>query len=361
MSLPYILQRLEYSGSCPKIGVIDTDSQFSDEIDLGLGYDVPGFGFWTDKRYCRCGALITKQQPPEDDFDPVLAVNLNYMCSSCAKADQLNWCTLHGVWRDDGTKIACHQCFKWSSECANGYCLYIAALTPSLSELKVGITRLGRRRQRAAEAGYTLMGVVMPEGRNSLSLPEAEFLEKRIISGQAIRAAGETVRIYERFTRDLGMVGSDPTRKLTYDAFLSSSTDDGRLRFSEALESVILLANARLANYHSDSAAAELAPLAIGEIIEDQGVQMEREEFEKIRFNDLTGIKPKIFKGRRYRRIPAENTIIGVKGPCIVMTSDGRPFVFRLNKHTIAGREIFNPTTTIDHKADNGEVVLDWF
>jgi hypothetical protein len=360
MNLPYILQRLEYSGGNPRIGVFDTDSQYADEIDLGLGYDIPGFGFWTDKRYCRCGAKITKQKPSED-FDPVLAVNLNYMCPDCAKGDQLNWCTLYGVWRDDKVKIGCHQCYKWSSECVNGYCLYVAALTLAPSELKVGITRLGRKNQRAAEAGYTFMGVLMPEGRNSLSLPEAEFLEKQIFSGQAISVGSQVLKINERFTRDLGMVGSELTRRLTYDSLLCNPTDEDRRRFTEIVEKVTQLANARCTNYVADDAAAGLTPLTLGEIVEDQGVQVEREELEKLNYNDLVGMKSKTFKGRRYRRIPTGNKIIGVKGPCIVLNSQGAPLVFRLNKHSIAGREIFNPISIIDHKTDDKETNLDWF
>ncbi len=359
--MPYILQRLEYSGHNPQIGVIDTDSQESSEIDLGLGYDIPAFGFWIDRRYCRCGAVIMKKQSLEEDFDPVLSANLNYMCPKCAEADQLNLCTIHGVWRDEKDLINCHQCYKWSSECVNGYCLYVSMLTRSQSELKVGITRLGRRNQRAAEAGYTLMGILMPEGRNSLSLPEAEFLEKRIISGQMIRIANQYVKINQRFTRDLGMVGSEPTQELTYEALLTELADEDRQKFNNVMDCVIRLANAKCTGYQSDSAAAKLTPLFLAEVVEDRGIQVEREELERINHKNLVGLKSKTYKGRRYRRIPVKNRIIGIKGPCIVMDSDGMPVVFRLNKFSVAGREIFNPITIVDHKSDEKETRLDWF
>lgn len=358
--MPYILQRLEYSGSNPQIGVIDTDSQESSEIDLGLGYDIPAFGFWTDRRYCRCGTVITKKQPLEEDFDPVLSANLNYMCPNCAKADQLNSCTISGVWRDERDLIGCHRCYKWSSECVNGYCLYVSMLTRSQSELKVGITRVGRRNQRAAEAGYTLMGILMPEGRNSLSLPEAEFLEKRIISGQTIRFENQCVKINQRFTRDLGMVGSEFTQKLTHDALLTELTAEDRRKFIDMIDCILRSANAKCADYQADSAAIKLTPLFLAELIEDRGIQVEREELSRIDPKNLVGLESKIYKGRRYRRIPIKNRIIAIKGPCIVMNAQGTPVVFRLNKFGVAGREIFNPTTIIDHNSEK-ETSLDWY
>lgn len=359
--MPYILQRLEYSGSNPQIGVIDTDSQESSEIDLGLGYDIPAFAFWTDRRYCRCGTVIMRKESLEEDFDPVLSANLNYVCPSCAKADQLNLCTINGVWRDERDLVNCHQCYKWSSECVNGYCLYVSALTRSQSELKVGITRLGRRNQRAAEAGYTLMGILMPEGRNSLSLPEAEFLEKRIISGQIIRIANQYVKINQRFTRDLGMVGSEPTQELTYEALLTELTDEDRQKFTYVMDCVIRLANAKCVDYQADSTATKLTPLFLAEVIEDHGIQVEREELARINPKNLIGLKSKTYKGRRYRRIPVKNRIVGIKGPCVVMDAEGTPVVFRLNKFGVAGREIFNPITIVDHKSDGKETSLDWF
>jgi hypothetical protein len=234
-------------------------------------------------------------------------------------------------------------------------------LTPSQSELKVGITRLGRRHQRAAEAGYTLMGILMPEGRNSLSLPEAEFLEKRIISGEIIRIANQYVKINQRFTQDLGMVGSEPTRKLTHKALLTELTDKDRRRFADVMDCVVRSANAKCANYQVDPAVARLNPLFLAEVIEGREVQIEREELSRIGPENLTGLTSKIYKGRRYRRIPAKNRIIGIKGPCIVMNAGGTPVVFRLNKFGIAGREIFNPITTIDRKRDEKETSLDWF
>jgi hypothetical protein len=359
--LPYILQRLEYSGSNPKIGVTDTDSKESCEIDLGLGYDIPAFGFWIDRRYCSCGSVIMKRQSLEEDFDLVLSANLNYMCPKCAKADQLNLCTISGVWRDERDMINCHQCYKWSSECVNGYCLYVSMLTRSQSELKVGITRLGRRYQRAAEAGYTLMGILMPEGRNSLSLPEAEFLEKRIISGQVIRIDNQYIKINQRFTQDLGMVGSEPTQELTYNALLTELTDQDRQKFIKVMDCVIQMANAKCVDYQADSAATKLTPLFLAEVIEDPGIQVERERLVRINPRNLINIKSKIYRGRRYRRIPINNRIIGIKGPCIVMDADGTPVIFRLNKFSVAGREIFNPITIIDRKNDEKEMSLDWF
>lgn len=358
--MPYILQRLEYYRTPPSIGVIDTDSGYSEDIELCAGQKVPGIAFWTDRRYCRCGSRITKPSS-EEEFDPILTVNLNYMCPSCAKSDQLNSCTINGVWRDNKWRVSCHRCYKWSSECANGFCVYIAMLNSSQTELKVGITRLGRKNQRAAEAGYSLMGILMPEGRNSLSLPEAEFLEKRVLSGQTIGSGVQALKINERFSRDIGMVGSDQTRKLTYDALLTYPTETDRGRFSEVLERVVRSADARCSSYMIDPEARELTPLTIAEIIEGQGFQVERAEFEKFAHNDLAGIDSQVFRGRRYRRIPDENRIIAVKGPCLVMETKGRPVVFRMNKHSVAGREIFDPKKTIDLGKASEETDLDWY
>jgi hypothetical protein len=359
--MPYILQRLEYSDDGPRIGIIDTDSSYNHEIALNLGYEIPPFGIWGDKRYCRCGHKIVKRPATEADFDPILAVNLNYLCPQCAQLDQLNRCIMYGVWRDNEKGIACHQCYKWSSECINGYCLYIAMLTPSQSELKVGITRLGRKNQRAAEAGYSLMGIIMPEGRNSLSLPQAEFLEKKIISGQTITFEDQVLKINERFTRDLGMVGSEPTKKLTFDALLSEPSDEGKRKFTAILDRVAEIANTRCSAYESDPTATSLTPLRTAEIIEDRGVQIERRKLEGFNYQSLTGLTSRTFKGRRYRRIPLKNKIIGVKGPCIVLDTEESPVVFRMNRYSVAGREIFNPIATIDNKEDDREVKLTWF
>jgi len=359
--MPVILQRISHSRTPPTLGVVDTDIGEASEIDLTLGSSIPPFAIWTDSRYCRCGSRITKGKAMDVDFDPMLSVSLNYMCQECAKEDQLNLCTIYGVWRDDRSKVRCHQCYKWASECSSSFCLYLACLSSEEDEIKVGITRLGRRKERAREAGYTQMAILLPEDRNSLSLAEAEFLEKRIFSGTYVSWDGRSIKIGERFTRDIGMVGSEATRKLTYASFLQHPSESDRRFFSDLVQRVTEAGSQRCLAYAGDESAGTLTPLKMVELIEDSSGYAQEEILRGITSDRLSGIKTRTFKGRRYRRVPEPNQIIGVKGPCIILKSGDEYPVLRLSKNAASGRELFDPRMVVDLRQDGKEATLDWF
>lgn len=360
--MPVIMERVDYRNDIPRIPFLDTGNGNDYPLDLYSGGKLPEFGIWLDNWYCRCGRKLGRsaKMPIED---PALERVLDYMCPNCALEDRINACSLKGVpsliVKEDA--IECDKCYKWLSGCSSGYCVYLAILSDLAVEVKVGVTRLHRIHQRAAEGGYSAMAILLPKERNSLSLPEAHFIEKDLIKGLKVHWQSEILTVDEYFRRDIGFVGKALTKRQTIASLLSPPSQELREMIKEIALSIIVKAENRGYKFRF-SIAKQLASLELADIPDVTNGDVDEKKLRSIDLSGLTTLKTRKMRGRPYRVMPNPNTIIAVKGPCVVLKGSDRCYSLRFSRQAVQGREAFD-YDLVKNSSDPSQcpITLDWF
>jgi hypothetical protein len=185
------------------------------------------------------------------------------------------------------------------------------------------------------------MAVLLPAERTSLSLPEAQFIEKDIMSGINIRWKQQILTTREAFRRDIGFARKDPTKLQTIAAFLSPPS----LLLKAEIESVALLiiaeAKKRCRSFPF-SAVERLSALEIVEIPEITNGDIQEDKLRSMDLSKLETLPKRRLLGRPCISIPSPNEIIAVKGPGIVLKNESRYYAFRLSRRSVQGREVFD-------------------
>jgi hypothetical protein len=345
----------------PKIPFVETETQDDFSIDLQTGNSLDEFGMWYDARYCRCGR---KLDFATDNENSVTEKKYGYLCPDCAAEDRVNVCSLTGVPGFITTKgiLQCSRdCYKYLSNCAAGYCVYLAILSPTPAEVKVGVTGLHRITQRAAEGGYAAMAVLLPANSSSLSLPEAQFIEKKLIKGVQVLHQQRSLRVDEYFLREIGDVGKDTTKQITVAAMLSSSSIQPKKAIEEIAQSVI----SKVGKQHSSCSSPvvkQLAALEVSSVPDVANGDIDEKELMTINFSKMITIKTKKIKGRSAKAIPFPNNIIAVKGSCVLLKSSDYVYSLKLSRSAVEGREVFDPSSELKTSISSPpRITLDWF
>lgn len=360
--MPVIMERIDYRHDVPRIPFLDTGNGNDYPLDLYSGGSLPGFGIWLDNRYCRCGMRLDRTAKMSVE-DPALERVLDYMCPNCALEDRINACSLKGVpsliVSEDA--IECNKCYKWLSDCSSGYCVYLAILSDLATEVKVGVTRLRRIPQRAAEGGYSAMAILLPRERNSLSLPESHFIEKHLIKGLLVHWQDKVFTVNEYFRRDIGFVGKALTKKQTIASLLSPPSQELREMIEEIALSLIVKVENRGDRFRF-SIAKQLASLELVEVPDVTNGDVDEKKLRSMDLSDLTTLKTRRMRGRPYRAMPNPNTIIAVKGPCVVLKGADRCYSLRFSRQAVQGREAFD-YDLVKNSSDPSKyhITLDWF
>lgn len=362
--MPVIMERIDYRYEIPRIPFLDTETSNDYPFDLYTGGNLPKFGIWLDNRYCRCGRKLESPAERKLNFeDPTLERALDYLCQDCAMEDRINICSLKGVSgltvKED--TIECDKCYKWLSGCSSGYCVYLAILSDAAIEVKVGVTGLRRIHRRAAEGGYSAMAILLPEERNSLSLPEAHFIEKDLIRGLKVQWQNRILIVNEFFKRKIGFVGTDLTKRQTIAALLPPPSQQLQKMIDEIALSVVREVKTR-GGLFKFSIAEQLASLEVVDIPDIAYGDIDEKELRSIDLSDIVTLRRKQMHGRPIRVIPNPNTIIAVKGPCVLLKGLEKYYSLRLSRYAVQGREIFDYDLAKKIRDPNQcHLTLDWF
>jgi len=362
--MPIILEHIDYGYDVPRIPVLDTETGNDFSIDLYTGLVLPSIGIWLDKRYCQCGTELDLTSELSTNLDdPLLERACDYQCPSCAAEDRLNTCSLKGVPKlivsEDA--VECERCYKYLSHCSSGYCIYLAILSGAATEVKVGVTRSQRIHQRAAEGGYAAMAILMPRARNSLSLPEAQFIEKEILKGIKIHWSDKTLLVDEIFRRNIGFAGKSQTKEQTLAALLSPPSDHFKGMIEEIAGSVISKAKLR-SNIFQFPIADDLGALQLVETPDVTNGDIDEKEMKLANLSNMIHWKSRSVHGRRVRLVPSPNKVVAVKGPCVFLRTADEFCPLRLSRFSIEGREVFNCRVLVGRgHPEQHSLTLDWF
>jgi len=364
IKMPIIVGHIDYRHNIPRIPFFETETGNDSSMYLHTGRSLNEFGIWQDARYCRCGKKIDSTLKLEHTLeDPELENACDYLCPDCAAEDNVNICSLKGVpdFIITEATIQCKKCYKYLSNCASGYCVYLAILSNTPTEVKVGVTGLHRYTQRAAEGGYAAMVILLPKNSNSLSLPEAQFIEKKLIKGLRIWWQQKSLSVDEYFLRDLGDVGKDTTRQMTLAALLSPPSGQLTKIVEEIASSVISRVRERSRNYNSP-AVKQLASLEVVDYPDITNGDVDEEELNSINLSNMTTIKTRKLQGRPARLIPGSNRIIAVKGPCVLLRSSDVIYSLKLSRSAVEGKEVFDPKyiTKVHNSSQPCMTLLNW-
>ena len=362
--MPIIMERIDYRCEIPSMPFLDTKTGNYHARDLYTGGNLPKFGIWLDKRYCRCGRSLESSAELELGLeDPVLERALDYLCPVCAMEDRINLCSLKGIPRliVRDSAIECDKCYKYPSFCSSGYCVYLAILSDAPIEVKVGITRVQRVHQRAVEGGYSAMAVLLPKERNFLSLPEAQFIEKNLVKSIRVHWQNRVLIVNEFFRRNIGFVGKDLTKRQTLAALLSPPSQQLRKTIEDIALSVIPEIRRR-GGLLKFSIVEQIAHLEIVDIPDVTNGDVDYKELKSIDLSDIVNLKRRQMHGRPIRLIPNPNKIIAVKGPCVLLRGAKKCYSLRLSRFAVQGREVFD-YELVKNTGDSEQRyrTLDWF
>lgn len=335
--MPTIMERVDYSTGVPRIPFLRTETSDKEFYELHAGSTFPRIGIWLDKRFCSCGKELGLPNTTASYLENSnLKRILDYSCPDCALKDTVNVCSLKGIPRliVDEEAVRCETCYKYPAVCASGYCVYLAVLSDKALEVKVGVTKCKNVKKRAAEGGYAAMAILLPPERDSLSLPEAQFIEKNLIKGMRIGFEKNIFVVDEAFKRDIGFVGKDLTKQQTIAALLSSPSKQLESMMTSIASKVISEAKKR-GNVFGFSVVKRLALLEIVDIPEITNGDIDEKELLSIDPTNITTIRRKQMQGRPVRIVPNMNSIVAVKGPCVMLRSSEKCYCFRLSRHAV--------------------------
>ncbi len=342
--MTFILNRISYADEEPCLPLIDTEAGPIDSVPLEAGETLPNMGVWFDTRYCTCGARL---DPSDLEESSQAEIVIKTMCSECASRDFLNTCRIVGVKRPTGLQtVRCDGCFKYLTECSEGYCVYLAILTEDPSEVKVGTTKIKRIETRINEGGYAAMSLILPQEKSSFSLPEADYIEKNVLDGISLIHNSHILKIAQRFYRDIGFVGKTETKRNTLRALGLQPSEQLKNECRVIAEQAIKVSN----NARMNSVPSRLR-LEIEQTYLNENQIIDLSALQRIDEDCLYGLDVHVIKGRKYRELPAHTRVVAVKGSCVVYEDlDNHLFHSVVFGRNYQGREIFDPVKFLPNR-----------
>jgi len=343
--MPTIINRLSHLSDEPCLPLTDTVTAETNDYPIVPGLPPPGIGAWLDSRFCTCGAALNPREV-EENLEPALSVKT--ICSACEARDYLNVCRIAGVIRPlaNPESIDCIRCYKYLHECSTGYCVYVAIMTDHPTEIKVGTTKLSRVDTRVREGGYAALSVFLPKSRSYLSLPEADYIEKKVIDGLQVKNDNGKMSVNQYFYRKVGYVGKDETKANTLKAFKLLPSDSLR-------EECETLAHQVLSAVKSQKLSeSELLDLELDQTYLNGNDFVDFNALAKVDLSQLRPLERRVTRGRPYRELPATSTVVGVKGACVLVFSpeDREYYSILFDRRSYQGREAFDPSEVLPER-----------
>lgn len=352
--MPIIVNRLSHQGGEPCLPITDTGTHYTNELSLVPGLPPPSIGVWLDSRFCTCGNALNSR---EVDENAESQMTVKTMCPECETRDFFNVCSVAGVIRPPAqpSSVECVKCYKYLSECSSGYCIYVAIMTDHAQEVKVGTTKLSRVDARVREGGYAAMTVLLPRTRSSISLPEADYLEKRVIDGLSLAQSGMQLRVSQYFFKKVGYVGKPETKANTMKALGLLPSESVKLECEGLAEQVIQGVRGRAGS------PSELVDLEIDRTCLNENDYVDFGALSKVDLSLLRPLERHIIKGRPYRELPASANVIGVKGFCVLISdsANGAYHSVLFDRRSYQGREAFDPAGVLPGRQN--ATLLQWF
>jgi len=344
-----ILNRISYTDGEPCLPLIDTHAGITNPIPLIVNDPIPNIGVWFDARYCTCGSRLDSR---DVDEAAQAEINIKTLCTKCGELDFVNVCSITGVKRSptDLDSVRCAMCYKFMTECAEGYCVYVAILTDDPFEAKVGTTKLSRAETRIKEGGYAAMSVILPQEKSSFSLPEADYIEKRVIDEISFEHNSHIIRASQYFHRKIGYVGNVETKRNTLRAL--------RLQPSEPLKNECESIAKKVVQHSNITRMVSLPSrlrLEVEQTYMNENEAIDRSALQRISENCLNNLDKHIINGRAYREMPAYSQIVAVKGDCVLLEDLNKRSFYSVvfSRGNYQGREIFNPAKVLPNRSNS--------